>query len=40
MLSEGTTVIDVGINHVDADNEKGYKLVGDVDFASAKQKQT
>jgi 5,10-methylene-tetrahydrofolate dehydrogenase/Methenyl tetrahydrofolate cyclohydrolase len=38
MLSEGTTVIDVGINHVDADNEKGYKLVGDVDFASAKQK--
>ncbi|ESS12714.1 MAG: methenyltetrahydrofolate cyclohydrolase/dehydrogenase [uncultured archaeon A07HR60] len=38
MLSEGTTVIDVGINHVDADNDKGYKLVGDVDFASAKQK--
>ncbi|ERH05013.1 MAG: 5,10-methylene-tetrahydrofolate dehydrogenase/methenyl tetrahydrofolate cyclohydrolase [Halorubrum sp. J07HR59] len=38
MLSEGTTVIDVGINHVDADNEKGYELVGDVDFASASQK--
>jgi methenyltetrahydrofolate cyclohydrolase (EC 3.5.4.9)/5,10-methylenetetrahydrofolate dehydrogenase (NADP+) (EC 1.5.1.5) len=38
MLSEDTTVIDVGINHVDADNEKGYKLVGDVAFESAKQK--
>jgi methenyltetrahydrofolate cyclohydrolase (EC 3.5.4.9)/5,10-methylenetetrahydrofolate dehydrogenase (NADP+) (EC 1.5.1.5) len=38
MLSEGTTVIDVGINHVDADNKKGYELVGDVDFASASQK--
>ncbi len=38
MLSEGTTVIDVGINHVDADNEKGYKLVGDVAYESAKQK--
>jgi methylenetetrahydrofolate dehydrogenase (NADP+)/methenyltetrahydrofolate cyclohydrolase len=38
MLSEGVTVIDVGINRVDADTEKGYKLVGDVDFESAKPK--
>jgi methylenetetrahydrofolate dehydrogenase (NADP+)/methenyltetrahydrofolate cyclohydrolase len=38
MLSEGTTVIDVGVNRVDADNEKGYELVGDVDFESAKEK--
>ncbi|MEF8775350.1 MAG: bifunctional methylenetetrahydrofolate dehydrogenase/methenyltetrahydrofolate cyclohydrolase [Haloarculaceae archaeon] len=38
MLSEGTVVIDVGVNRVDADNEKGYELVGDVDFASAKEK--
>ncbi|GAA0644517.1 tetrahydrofolate dehydrogenase/cyclohydrolase catalytic domain-containing protein [Salarchaeum japonicum] len=38
MLTEGTTVIDVGINRVDADTEKGYRLVGDVDFESAKAK--
>ena len=38
MLTEGTTVIDVGINRVDADTEKGYELVGDVDFKSAKAK--
>lgn len=38
MLSEGAVVIDVGINRVDADNEKGYELTGDVDFESAKEK--
>ncbi|MFB6129021.1 MAG: bifunctional methylenetetrahydrofolate dehydrogenase/methenyltetrahydrofolate cyclohydrolase [Halorhabdus sp.] len=38
MLTEGVTVIDVGINRVDADTEKGYELVGDVDFESAKAK--
>ncbi|MFC7116509.1 bifunctional methylenetetrahydrofolate dehydrogenase/methenyltetrahydrofolate cyclohydrolase [Natronoarchaeum sp. GCM10025703] len=38
MLSEGVTVIDVGINRVDADTEKGYELVGDVEFESAKEK--
>ena len=37
MLKEGATVIDVGINRVDADTEKGYELVGDVDFESAKE---
>ncbi|WP_336037588.1 tetrahydrofolate dehydrogenase/cyclohydrolase catalytic domain-containing protein [Halobacterium yunchengense] len=37
MLSAGTTVVDVGVNRVDADNEKGYELVGDVDFESAKE---
>ena len=26
------------MNRVDADNEKGYELVGDVDFDSAKEK--
>jgi len=36
MLAPGATVIDVGINRVDADTEKGYELVGDVDFASAR----
>jgi methylenetetrahydrofolate dehydrogenase (NADP+)/methenyltetrahydrofolate cyclohydrolase len=37
MVGEGATVIDVGINRVDADTEKGYELVGDVDYDSAKQ---
>ncbi|ELZ34975.1 bifunctional 5,10-methylene-tetrahydrofolate dehydrogenase/ 5,10-methylene-tetrahydrofolate cyclohydrolase [Halogeometricum pallidum JCM 14848] len=38
MLSEGCTVIDVGINRVEADTEKGYELVGDVAYESAKEK--
>jgi methylenetetrahydrofolate dehydrogenase (NADP+)/methenyltetrahydrofolate cyclohydrolase len=38
MIEEGTTVIDVGVNRVDADTEKGYELVGDVEFESAKAK--
>jgi len=38
MLSDGVVVIDVGVNRVDADNEKGYELVGDVDFESAREK--
>jgi methylenetetrahydrofolate dehydrogenase (NADP+)/methenyltetrahydrofolate cyclohydrolase len=37
MLSEGCVVVDVGIERVDADTEKGYRLVGDVDFESAKE---
>jgi len=31
-IKVGCTIIDVGINRVDADNEKGYVIVGDVDF--------
>ncbi|WP_433624081.1 tetrahydrofolate dehydrogenase/cyclohydrolase catalytic domain-containing protein [Halomicrococcus sp. NG-SE-24] len=38
MVSDGTTVVDVGIGRVDADNEKGYELVGDVDFESVEPK--
>ena len=34
MIKSGTVVIDVGINRVDAKNEKSYKLVGDVDWDS------
>ena len=37
MLKEGATVIDVGINRVDADTEKGYELVGDVEYESASE---
>lgn len=33
MVKEGATVIDVGINRVDdADDPRGYRLVGDVDY--------
>ncbi|PSP28731.1 bifunctional 5,10-methylene-tetrahydrofolate dehydrogenase/5,10-methylene-tetrahydrofolate cyclohydrolase [Halobacteriales archaeon QH_2_65_14] len=38
MIKEGATVIDVGVNRVEADTEKGYKLVGDVEFESAREK--
>lgn len=37
MLQSGATVIDVGVNRVDADTEKGYELVGDVEYESAKE---
>lgn len=33
-IKEGCTIIDVGINRINADNEKGYEIVGDVDFYS------
>jgi methylenetetrahydrofolate dehydrogenase (NADP+)/methenyltetrahydrofolate cyclohydrolase len=32
MIKENVVIIDVGINRVSADNEKGYILAGDVDF--------
>lgn len=38
MIKEGAVVIDVGITRVDDESEKGYKLVGDVDFDSVKEK--
>ena len=34
MIKENAVIIDVGINRVSADNEKGYILAGDVDFES------
>lgn len=38
MLKPGCAVIDVGINRVDdATRERGYRLVGDVEFESAKE---
>lgn len=39
MVKEGAVVIDVGINRVeDASKKRGYRLVGDVDFAGVKDK--
>ena len=34
MIKSGAVVIDVGINRVNSDNEKGYVIVGDVDWDS------
>lgn len=39
MVKEGAVIIDVGINRVeDASREKGYRLVGDVDFDAVADK--
>ena len=39
MVKEGVVVIDVGVNRVeDATRERGYRLVGDVDFEAIKEK--
>lgn len=39
MVKEGVVVIDVGVNRVeDASRERGYRLVGDVDFEAVKEK--
>jgi methylenetetrahydrofolate dehydrogenase (NADP+)/methenyltetrahydrofolate cyclohydrolase len=38
MLKDGVVVLDVGINRIAADNEKAYKIVGDVHFDEASQK--
>ena len=34
MIKNGAVVVDVGINRIDDNSEKGYKLVGDVDLDS------
>jgi methylenetetrahydrofolate dehydrogenase (NADP+)/methenyltetrahydrofolate cyclohydrolase len=34
MIKENVVIIDVGMNRIPAENEKGYRLVGDVDFES------
>ena len=39
MIREGAVVIDVGVNRVeDPSTDRGYRLVGDVDFEAVKQK--
>ena len=39
MVKDGAVVVDVGINRVEDDSrEKGYRLVGDVDFDDVKEK--
>lgn len=31
-IKEGCIIVDIGINKIEAENEKGYKLVGDADY--------
>jgi methylenetetrahydrofolate dehydrogenase (NADP+)/methenyltetrahydrofolate cyclohydrolase len=38
MVKEGAVVVDVGINRIDANNERGYRLVGDVAFDEVAEK--
>lgn len=38
MVKEGAVVIDVGIHRIPADTEKGYRIVGDVDFEEVSKK--
>jgi methylenetetrahydrofolate dehydrogenase (NADP+)/methenyltetrahydrofolate cyclohydrolase len=39
MVREGAVVVDVGVNRVeDASTEKGYRLVGDVEFEAARER--
>jgi len=38
MITDGTVIIDVGINRVEDNSEKGYKLSGDVDYESVMDK--
>ena len=38
MIKKGAVIIDVGITRIEDDSEKGYQLVGDVDFESCKTK--
>jgi methylenetetrahydrofolate dehydrogenase (NADP+)/methenyltetrahydrofolate cyclohydrolase len=39
MVREGTVVIDVGVHRkTDPDADRGYRLVGDVHFPSAREK--
>jgi methylenetetrahydrofolate dehydrogenase (NADP+)/methenyltetrahydrofolate cyclohydrolase len=41
MVKEGAVVVDVGIHRVaDKSRSKGYRIVGDVDFASVAPKCT
>ena len=41
MVKEGAVIIDVGINRVDdASRKRGYRLVGDVDYANVAPKSS
>ncbi len=37
MIKKDAVIIDVGINRIDADNDKGYELVGDADWSAVEE---
>lgn len=37
-ITEGAIIIDIGINKISDNSEKGYKIVGDVDYENVKEK--
>ena len=38
MVKEGAVIIDVGITRLPDNSQKGYKIVGDVDYENVSQK--
>lgn len=38
MVSAGVSIVDISVNRIEADVEKGYELVGDIDFESVMEK--
>ena len=40
MVKDGAVIIDVGITRVKDDSEKGYKIVGDVDYQNVSKKSS
>ena len=40
MVKDGVVIIDVGINRIDDNSERGYHLVGDVDFKNVSKKSS
>jgi len=38
MVAPGAVVVDISVNRVSADTEKGYELVGDVDFEGVRER--
>jgi methylenetetrahydrofolate dehydrogenase (NADP+)/methenyltetrahydrofolate cyclohydrolase len=40
MIKDGAVLVDVGINRVEDDSEKGYKIVGDIDYNDCFEKSS
>ena len=38
MVKQGVVVVDVGITRIPDNSEKGYKIVGDVDYENVSKK--
>ena len=40
MVKEGAVIVEVGITRVTDDSQKGYKIVGDVDYENVSKKSS